>query len=173
MPSNNFLIRYGRFSGPDYSGGVVLNGRNITAAQTAVPAANFIDSLAKQHDVNYQYFETTFKGQPALLNRALWEADKAAVMSALQFTPTNWIERDYRELFINAFIGKAQSSAFGYGADPTIVAEAKALQLQVTAIDPSVRQFGTLQALFGANNNMRFALQDVITSDLSFNAKRP
>jgi hypothetical protein len=85
MSSNNFLIRYGKFSGPSYSGGVVLaRGQNITATQTAVPAVNFIDSLAKQHDVNYQYFETTFAGNPTLLNRALWEADKAAVMSALR-----------------------------------------------------------------------------------------
>jgi hypothetical protein len=31
MPSDKFLIRYGKFSGPSYSGGVVLaNGQNIT-----------------------------------------------------------------------------------------------------------------------------------------------
>ena len=168
MASDNFLIRYGKFSGPSYSGGVVLgSGQNITVTQTAVPAVNFIDSLAKQHDVNYQYFEKVFAGNPAALNRAQWEADKAAVMSALQFTPTNWIERGYHELFINEFIAKAQSSLAGYGSDPTIVTEAKALQLQVSAIDPSVRQLGTMQALFGANANMRFALLDVITSDLS------
>lgn len=147
---------------------MLADGENITEVHTKVKPVDYIDSLARQHDINYQYFERVFANDPAKLNQALWAADKAAVLSALQFTPTNWMERDYREMFINAFIKKAQVSPIfdGYGDDPQIVAEAQSLAAHVRATDPSVRALGAMEGL-QINGQAKAALEQLFTSGLS------
>ncbi len=74
----------------------------------------FLDDVTRNHDINYTYIEKVYQGNDpassAERNQALWQADKEMLGNMLSYQPTNWLEGQYRDAAIKAFVAKADMS---------------------------------------------------------------
>ena len=160
------LLRYGNYAGPGYAGGMgaetliqhprINNGKPIAAgalAQTPdglasfmqlalqTPPNGYIDSVTRQHDVEYtvaeirfmQAVQSRFEGRlpcqltgqdqleraykqlQAACDAEYWQADQRMLRAVADYHPTDFADATYRALMLNAFYTKAESSIFGYG----------------------------------------------------------
>jgi hypothetical protein len=104
--------RYGMYAGPNYAGGRALGTNELPTAQDwQVRPIGFLDDVTRNHDINYTYIEKVYQGNdPASRperNLALWQADKEMLGNMLRYQPTNWLEGQYRDAAIKAFVAKA------------------------------------------------------------------
>jgi hypothetical protein len=103
------------YAGPNYAGGRALReGELPTAQDWQVPPVGFLDDVTRNHDINYTYIEKVYQGNDAASkaerNQALWQADKEMLGNMLGYQPTNWLEAQYRDAAIKAFVAKADMS---------------------------------------------------------------
>ncbi|HSV52211.1 MAG TPA: hypothetical protein VLJ57_08860, partial [Burkholderiaceae bacterium] len=117
--------RFGMFAGPNYAGGKAwANGQLPTSEAWKVTPIGVLDAVTKNHDINYTYIEQTYKGTDAATlrakNQALWQSDKEMLSNMLAYQPQNWLEAQYRDAAVQAFIAKADIS---YGKDIDLVGD--------------------------------------------------
>ena len=160
------LLRYGNYAGPGYAGGMgaetliehprINNGKPIAAGELVqtpdglasfmqlalqTPPNGYIDSVTRQHDVEYtvaeirfmqavqsrfggrlphqltgqDQLERAYKQLQALCDAEYWQADQRMLRAIADYHPTDFADATYRALMLNAFYTKAESSIFGYG----------------------------------------------------------
>ncbi|MEZ5705240.1 MAG: hypothetical protein R3E56_07945 [Burkholderiaceae bacterium] len=100
------------YAGPNYAGGRALGTNELPTAQDwQVRPIGFLDDVTRNHDINYTYIEKVYQGNdPASQserNLALWQADKEMLGSMLSYQPANWLEAQYSDAVIKAFVAKA------------------------------------------------------------------
>ncbi|MDP3884677.1 hypothetical protein [Hydrogenophaga sp.] len=110
-----FVPRFGMYAGPNYAGGRALRpGEVPSAGDWSVQPIGFLDDVTRNHDINYTYIEKVYGGNDpasrADRNRALWQADKEMLGNMLRHQPGNWLEAQYRDAAIKAFVAKADTS---------------------------------------------------------------
>lgn len=110
-----FVPRFGMYAGPNYAGGRALRpGETPSAMDWQVPPIGFLDDVTRNHDINYTYIEKVYSGDDAASraarNQALWQADKEMLGNMLRYQPANWLEAQYRDAAIRAFVAKADMS---------------------------------------------------------------
>lgn len=110
-----FVPRFGMYAGPNYAGGRALrSGEAPSAAVWQVRPVGFLDDVTRNHDINYTYIEKVYTGDDAASraarNQALWQADKEMLGNMLRYQPGNWLEAQYRDAAIKAFVAKADTS---------------------------------------------------------------
>lgn len=110
-----FVPRFGMYAGPNYAGGRALRpGETPSAADWQVRPIGFLDDVTRNHDINYTYIEKVYTGDDAASraarNQALWQADKEMLGNMLRYQPANWLEAQYRDAAIRAFVAKADMS---------------------------------------------------------------
>ncbi|OOG83261.1 hypothetical protein B0E41_13330 [Hydrogenophaga sp. A37] len=103
------------YAGPNYAGGRALRpGETLSAEDWGVPPVGFLDDVTRNHDINYTYIEKVYTGNDAASrsarNQALWQADKEMLGNMLRHQPGNWLEAQYRDAAIKAFVAKADTS---------------------------------------------------------------
>ena len=104
--------RFGMYAGPNYAGGRALGANELPTAQVwQVRPIGFLDDVTRNHDINYTYIDQVYQGNDASTeasrNQALWQADKEMLGNMLGYQPTNWLEGQYRNAAIKAFVAKA------------------------------------------------------------------
>ena len=137
-----FVPRFGMYAGPNYAGGRALRpGETPSAEDWRVAPIGFLDDVTRNHDINYTYIEKVYTGNDAASraarNQALWQADKEMLGNMLRYQPGNWLEAQYRDAAIKAFVAKADTS---YRPHVDVVRE---WNRDLAGIDP---QFPTLSA---------------------------
>ncbi|AOW13457.1 hypothetical protein LPB72_10555 [Hydrogenophaga crassostreae] len=113
--SGGVVPRFGMYAGPNYAGGRSLHvGELPTAEDWQVRPIGFLDDVTRDHDINYTYIEKVYQGNDATSKAertlALWQADKEMLGNMLGYQPTNWLEGQYRDAAIKAFVAKADTS---------------------------------------------------------------
>jgi hypothetical protein len=103
------------YAGPNYAGGRALQpGETPSADDWRVRPIGFLDDVTRNHDINYTYIEKVYTGNdPAsqtACQQALWQADKEMLGNMLRYQPGNWLEAQYREAAVKAFVAKADLS---------------------------------------------------------------
>lgn len=137
-----FVPRFGMYAGPNYAGGRKLRAGELPdAVDWQVRPVGFLDDVTRNHDINYTYIEKVYTGNDAASradrNQALWQADKEMLGNMLRYQPGNWLEAQYRDAAIKAFVAKADTS---YRPHVDLVRE---WNRDLAGIDP---QFSTLSA---------------------------
>lgn len=137
-----FVPRFGMYAGPNYAGGRTLRlGEAPNAEDWRVAPTGFLDDVTRNHDINYTYIEKVYTGNDAASraarNQALWQADKEMLGNMLRYQPGNWLEAQYRDAAIKAFVAKADTS---YRPHVDVVSE---WNRDLAGIDP---QFPSLSA---------------------------
>jgi YD repeat-containing protein len=168
-PYRGFVPRFGSYAGPDYAARRTLGPSDqLTMQDWLVKPINFLDSVTRDHDINYTYIDRVFAGRPAAeIARAQWEADKEMFVNVMAVTPApgDFITVAYRNALIDGFIFKARSQ-IGYGLDAevrefwsTVISK---IAPNVPLPDPGVRNL-----LYSGNKYVALGMQDLTTCGLS------
>lgn len=117
--------RFGMYAGPNYAGGQVWKPNELPSEQAwQVRPIGFLDDVTRTHDINYTYIEQTYKGDDAATKaartKAYWQADKEMLVNMLGYQPDNWLEGQYRDAAVQAFVAKAD---LGYRPHVNVVDE--------------------------------------------------
>lgn len=104
--------RFGMYAGPNYAGGHALRPGELPDAPVwRVPPVGYLDDITRNHDINYTYIEQTYRAGDAASReaktQAFWQADKEMLGAMLRYQPNNWLEAQYRQAAIQAFVAKA------------------------------------------------------------------
>ena len=114
-----FPINQGMWAGPSYAGGQIVtntndpNGRlfaRLWDEQTGVQPVSFLDRIAHNHDLAYEYGERAYgpkgvQNNPAMLNQTKFLADIDLLTNALKYRPAadDFIGERYRDMMIQGF----------------------------------------------------------------------